>query len=364
MKVSIGSKIINGPWGGGNLFVKNLSNYLNDLGHEVLFDLTDPNIDLILLTDPRSRKESSSTFNHLDIAKYKKFINPRAKVVQRINECDERKDTSNINQYYLKASQCADTVVFVSSWLESIYLNLGMHENKTKVILSGSDTNIFKPYNNKNFSDKKIKIVTHHWSSHFNKGFEIYLMLDKLLEQSNWLNKLEFTYIGNVSPEYEFKNTKLIQALDGKELAEELSKNDIYLTASKNEPSGNHHIEGALCGLPILYLNSGGIPEYCSGYGVAFNGTDDFEFKLNEIIEKKEYYLHKLKKYEFNSYKMNAEYLDLFTKLTKSNNKDHYKLNYFFFYFYLFQFKLSKSTRKVSFTNLFYKIKKIMKNAQ
>ena len=69
MKVSIGSKIVEGPWGGGNLFVKNLSNYLLDLGHKVIYDLSEPDIDLILLTDPRSRRESSSTFNHI-----KKFL--------------------------------------------------------------------------------------------------------------------------------------------------------------------------------------------------------------------------------------------------------------------------------------------------
>ena len=28
MKISIGSKIFEGPWGGGNLFVKNLAHYL------------------------------------------------------------------------------------------------------------------------------------------------------------------------------------------------------------------------------------------------------------------------------------------------------------------------------------------------
>ena len=61
MKVSIGSKIVNGPWGGGNLFVKNLSNFLINNGHDVIYDLSDKDIDLILLTDPRSRKESSST---------------------------------------------------------------------------------------------------------------------------------------------------------------------------------------------------------------------------------------------------------------------------------------------------------------
>ena len=34
MKVSIGSKIVDGPWGGGNLFVKNLSSYRTSLGHD------------------------------------------------------------------------------------------------------------------------------------------------------------------------------------------------------------------------------------------------------------------------------------------------------------------------------------------
>ena len=71
MKVSIGSRVIDGPWGGGNLFVVNLKSFLIDNGHEVIHDLCDSNIDVILLTDPRSRKESSSTFNHEDIVKYK-----------------------------------------------------------------------------------------------------------------------------------------------------------------------------------------------------------------------------------------------------------------------------------------------------
>ena len=91
MKISIGSKIIEGPWGGGNLFAINLSNYLAEKSNDVIYDLSEPDIDLILLTDPRSRSESSSTFNHIDILKYKKYVNPNVSVVQRINECDERR---------------------------------------------------------------------------------------------------------------------------------------------------------------------------------------------------------------------------------------------------------------------------------
>ena len=77
---------------------------------------------------------------------YKQFINPGVSVVQRINECDERKNTSNINSFYLEASECADMVVFVSNWLKDIYIDLGMDKNKTKVIMSGSNKTIFKDY--------------------------------------------------------------------------------------------------------------------------------------------------------------------------------------------------------------------------
>ena len=74
MKVSIGSKIVKGPWGGGNLFAINLSKFLLKNNNQVIYDLTKSDIDVILLTDPRSRGESSSTFNHEDIYKYKKYV--------------------------------------------------------------------------------------------------------------------------------------------------------------------------------------------------------------------------------------------------------------------------------------------------
>ena len=44
MKISIGTNIKEGPWGGGNLFVKNISSFLQKNGHKVIYDLTDPDI--------------------------------------------------------------------------------------------------------------------------------------------------------------------------------------------------------------------------------------------------------------------------------------------------------------------------------
>ncbi len=319
MKISIGSKIVDGPWGGGNLFIKNITEFLISHGHEVIDNLSEANIDLILLTDPRSRKESSSTFNHSDIAKYKKYVNKNVKVVQRINECDERKGTNDVNELYFSASKHADKVIFVSTWLENIFLNLGMNSDKTQVILAGANSDIFNNINNAEWKkNTKLKLVTHHWSSHVNKGFKYYEEINNLIMSKKWRDKIEFTYIGNVNPDFNLDNTRILEPLSGKELAAAIKENHVYLTGTINEPSGNHHIEAAQCGLPILYLESGGVPEYCRQYGVSF--INDIEKSLESLINNYDSYYNRVKKYPNNSNKMCEEFLLTFKVLVSENS--------------------------------------------
>ena len=360
MKVSIGSKIVLGPWGGGNLFAINLTNYLLDKGHEVIYNLTDSDIDLILLTDPRSRRESSSTFNHYDIEQYKKYVNPNVKVVQRINECDERKNTNNINDFYLNATKVADHVVFVSSWLREIYTKIGLEESKSSVILAGANPDIF---NTQGFSKwdslEPLKIVTHHWSSHENKGFDVYQEINDLISEDRWKNKIEFTYIGNMNNNFVFNNSKIITPLAGKDLASELKKNHVYVTASINEPSGNHHIEAAQCGLPIIFKNSGGIPEYCQGFGISFD--ESFENALNEMYSNYQLYHKKLKKYPFNSLKMCQDFLNLFVNLTEDSQKGNPRVFYFMKHYTIFKNKYISIIRNYSMANLKNKILNLLR---
>ena len=84
MKVAIGSKLFNGPWGGGNLFIKSLKDYLEIKNVSVLHNLTEHDIDIILLTEPRV-ESSSSSITLLEAKFYKKYINKKVKIIHRIN---------------------------------------------------------------------------------------------------------------------------------------------------------------------------------------------------------------------------------------------------------------------------------------
>ncbi len=311
MKVSIGSQVKEGPWGGGNAFVVNLSKFLKSQGHKVIYDLKQKDIDIILLTDPRTNSEGSS-FDHKDIKRYLKYVNYQALVFHRINECDQRKNTSHINDFYINANKVADSTIFVSSWLQNLYKDEGMSQIRNKVILGGADTKIFNNKGVKKWDGKSpLRIVTHHWGANWNKGFQIYKKIDEKLAISEFKNNYEFTYIGNLPKNFKFSNSQHIRPLSGNDLSSELKKHHLYITASLNEPSGNHHIEAAQCGLPLLYIESGGIPEHCDGYGISFNEQNFFE-KLNEAH--KDYFSNqkKIVTYPLNANAMSKNYLDYF----------------------------------------------------
>lgn len=317
MKVALGSKFVDGPYGGGNTFIKNISSYLLENGHKVVFDLQDKDIDIILLTNPLYDSEHS-TFTHLDISEYQLRVNNLAISIQRINECDERKQTNYVNNAIMKSNKTIDHTVFVSNWLRDLYENIGLKTNNSSVILGGSDQKIFNGENKIKWNgSEKIKLVTHHWSDHFMKGFKTYKLIDEMLDNKEWSNRLSFTYIGNYPKELEFRNTTLIPPLEGNSLAKELKSQHIYITGSLNEPSGNHHVEASLCRLPVLYIKSGGVTEYCKDYGVEFT-ADNIEEKINYLMLNYENYYSKLDCYNLTSTNMSVEFVKLFEILHKS----------------------------------------------
>ena len=85
-----------------------------------------------MITEPRKTSESSA-FTHLDVKRYLDYVNDKAIVIHRINECDERKNTNYVNKYIIEANKIADQTIFVSEWLKNIYVNL--KESMKKIMM-------------------------------------------------------------------------------------------------------------------------------------------------------------------------------------------------------------------------------------
>ncbi len=312
MKIALGQRTADGPWGGGNRFMAALTEALTQRGNQVVFDLEHPDIDIILLTDPRARNPNVS-FTPRQVFRYLQR-HPDAVVVHRINECDERKGTRTMNARLKLGNYVADHTVFIGSWL--VGLDLWRRETPHNVFLNGADERIFgaktsRPWN----GAEPFRLVTHHWGAHALKGFDVYARLDEMLCAPQWAKRLTFTYVGNLPSGFRFRQAHHLDPLDGPALAGELCRHHGYITASINEPAGMHHIEGALCGLPLLFRNSGALPEYCAGYGEMFDGPSDMPAALERLLVGYGSHRKALASYPHTATRMLQDYLSLFDDL-------------------------------------------------
>ena len=263
-----------GPWGGSSPFVVQLKRYLQRRGYDVRFDLH-KKVDVIVLIDPRDDLQFKS-FGMEEIRAYKK-INPKVKVLHRINECDQRKNSSFMDELLKNANEIADHTVFIANWLQDYHSERWFNrENSHSVIYNGADPKVFHPIGSAIYDDKDtFRIVSHHWSDNMLKGFDIYSKIDQAIERGQ-LEGVELWIVGRWPSEIKWHETRLFPPSQGKKLADTLRSCHAYVTASRWEPCGMHHVEGAQCGLPLLYhLDGGGIVEAGERYGLSF-GDDDF----------------------------------------------------------------------------------------
>ena len=327
MKVSLGMKLRPGPWGGGNRFGNALAEHLRRKGVKVQFDLSDRDLDLILLTDPRPASQSAA-FSDRDIVRYILTKNRSAIVVHRVNECDERKGTKGVNERLIDANRCAEHTVFVSNWLMDVLTAQGLPFRSRSVIHNGADRRVFNSEGYRRWDRKSpLKLVTHHWSSHWMKGFDIYERLDGMLGEESYKSLISYTYIGNLPQGFRFRNARHLDPLNGAELAAAIRQNHVYVTASQNEPGGNHQNEGANCGLPLLYRESGCLPEYCSGFGVSFT-ADSFEEKLRQMVNTYDHWVERVQDYPHTAERMCELYYDLFVELLNRRELYHAPRNW------------------------------------
>ncbi len=251
MKILINRKPVKGPWGGGNLFVKSFVNEMTNLGHTIVHNF-EKDIDVIFVQDPRY-DDLGISIN--EVIAYKQSYGSKVKIIQRINECDARKSTNDVDPLLSECSKYIDHALFVSEWIKDYHLKRSWHCNNSSVLINGVD-DFYVP--RAKLNNGKLNIVTHHWSDNYMKGFDIYDLID---DEVGKRDNITFTYIGRERGT--FKNTNIIKPLHGEDLAKELGRYDLYVSASKFDPGPNHVLEAISCQIPTYaHVDGGGAVEF------------------------------------------------------------------------------------------------------
>lgn len=174
----------------------------------------------------------------------------------------------------------ADRTIFQSNYSMEKHLNLGMSFRGPVVIMNAADPEIFHPRSRTDFSrDRKTRLIATSWSNNLNKGAPVYQWLDDHLD---W-ERFEFTFVGQ--SQFVFKNIRMVPAVGSYKLAALLREHDIFITASKHDPCSNSLIEALTCGLPAIYLQSGGHPEIVKQAGLGFDAAEQIPALLDEVVE-------------------------------------------------------------------------------
>lgn len=260
------------PYGGGNQFLLALKKELESRGYKVGVNRCGSKTKVCLF--------NSFNFNFKALEKI-----ARKKKVKMIHRVDgpispyRGEDDGTDKRICEINNKLADATIFQSLYSLKKHEELGLYFKNSTIIHNAVDGAIFNQEGRASFpkGERKIRIIAASWSDNPRKGGPVYKWLD---DQLDW-NKYEFTFVGRTKET--FKNIKHLEALPSEDLAKILKQHDIYITASENDPCSNSVVEALACGLPVVYLNSGGHPELVGQGGLAFDKKEDIVGKVEEI---------------------------------------------------------------------------------
>ena len=321
MNILILFKFIDGPWGGGNQFLKNLKRNLikkKKYSHNIFSANA-------ILINSHHLKYQLLLFKLL--FKKKIFVH---RIDGPLNYRSKKKVYENENIKIIN-NYIADATIYQSKWSKK--------ENDIKftkisdVIWNAPDPEIFSASLKKKES-KKINLISTCWSKNLNKGHDIYRFLDRNLN----FNKYDLTLIGR-SP-YSFKNIKLISPLKSYDLSNYLKKSDIFIFCSKREACSNSLLEALHSQLPVVYASGSSNNEIVDSNGVSFNNYDILE-KIDYVSQNLKYFNTNFKNIYPNIDGVTDQYLSTFKKIKSLISNKMYnpkKINLLFFFIILFKF--------------------------
>ena len=179
--------------------------------------------------------------------------------------------------------ELADATLAISHATIAMYRQIGVELVEPRVVHNGCDPSIFHPHGRAPFSrDAKIRLVSTSWSDNPRKGGPTYRWLE---DQLDW-DHYEFTFVGNSSTPFE--RIRHLPPLPSRELAEELRRHHVFVTATENDAYSNALVEALWCGLPAIYLDSGGSAEAVKEAGFGYREREEIPALLDRLVDEHE----------------------------------------------------------------------------
>jgi glycosyltransferase involved in cell wall biosynthesis len=179
--------------------------------------------------------------------------------------------------------ELADATIAISHATIDMYRQIGIELVDPRVVYNGCDDRIFHPNGRAPFArDRRIRLISTSWSDNPNKGAETYRWLERHLD---W-ERYEYTFVGNTA--VPFERIVHLPSMPSSELAGVLREHDVFVTATANDAYSNALVEALSCGLPALYLASGGSAEAVGEAGFGFRQPEEIPALLDRLVDEYE----------------------------------------------------------------------------
>jgi glycosyltransferase involved in cell wall biosynthesis len=258
------------PYGGGNQFLLALVEELERRG-------------LAVEANTASGGTSACLFNsfNFDFTRLERFARDSLRMVHRVDGpvgVYRGFDDGTDRRIAAVNRKLANATILQSRYSLEKHRELGLELRDPVVIRNAVSAEIFHPPASvEPLSGRPVRVIATSWSDNPRKGADVLTWLDHHLD----FDSFEVTFAGNTTQTFE--RIHVVAPLASEPLADLLRAHDIYLAASRDDPSSNALLEGLACGLPAAYLRSGGHPELVGEAGIGFDDPEELPAVLERL---------------------------------------------------------------------------------
>ena len=258
------------PTGGGSQFLRALVGEVERRGVRVARNRL-----------PRATRACLFNSFNFDFERLRRAARPGVRMVHRVDgpvQSVRGFDDGTDERIRRINDELAERTILQSRYSLERHRALGLELRSPTVIRNTVDPAIFHARGRVGLS-RPVRVVMSSWSDNPRKGSGIFRALEDLLDPAAY----ELTFVGRTQEQ--FARARVVPPLASHELAELLRTQHVFVAPFRDDPCSNALLEALACGLPALYLDSGGNPEIVGDAGFAFSAAEELPALLGRLVD-------------------------------------------------------------------------------